>query len=70
VNARLNGAEPAEVMLAALAGQDVLAADETPVNALGGRGPAPAREDGADPGEKDGTAGAPHVLITRTRTGG
>jgi hypothetical protein len=67
VNAQLSGAGFDEAMLAALAGEDVLAADETPVSVLGGH--APAGEDGADPEEKDGTAGAPHVLITRTPDG-
>ena len=69
VNAQLNGAGFDAAMLAALAGEDVLAADETPVSVLGGRGPVPAGEAGADPEEKDGTAGAPHVLITRTPDG-
>jgi len=69
VNAQLNGAGFDEAMLAALAGQDVLAADETPVNVPGRSGPAPEGEDGPDPEEKDGKAGAPHVLITRTPDG-
>ena len=61
-----------EAMLAALAAEDVLAADETPVNVLDRTVPAPvAGEDETDPEEKDGkaAAGAPHVLITRTPDG-
>jgi transposase len=69
VNAQLNGVGFDEAMLAALAGQDVLAADETPVNVPGRSGPAPEGEDGPGPEEKDGKAGAPHVLITRTPDG-
>jgi hypothetical protein len=71
VSARLGEAGFGEAMLAALAGEDVLAADETPVNVLDGTAPAPAAgEDGAGPGEKDGNAaGSPHVLITRTPDG-
>ena len=64
-----------EAMLAALAGEKALAADETPVSVLG-RDAAPqaaTRDAGAerDPEEKDGTAaaGAPHVLIVRTPDG-
>lgn len=64
-------------MLAALATQDVLAADETPVNVLGsekGKVPPPAGQAGtgeADPEDKDGKApaGAPHALIVRTPDG-
>ena len=60
-------------MLAALAGQDALAADETPVNVLGTNAPQPAaREEGEeqDPEEKEKAApGAPHVLIVRTPDG-
>ena len=60
-------------MLAALAAEDVLAADETPVNVLD-KTPLPAPEpDGeADPEEKDGkkeAAGSPHVLIVTTPDG-
>ena len=61
-----------EAMLAALAAEDVLAADETPVNVLDRTVPAPAAgEDETDPEEKNGkaAAGAPHVLITRTPDG-
>jgi transposase len=60
-------------MLAALAGQDALAADETPVNVLGENAPQPAaREEGEehDPdGKEKAAAGAPHVLIVRTPDG-
>jgi len=68
-------------MLAALAAEDVLAADETPVNVLDGTAPpAPAAQEAPeagekererDPGERQGKAGAgaPHVLITRTPDG-
>ena len=62
-----------EAMLAALAGQDALAADETPVNVLGKNAPQPAaREEGGeqDPEDKEkAAAGAPHVLIVRTPDG-
>ena len=65
-----------EAMIAALAAEDVLAADETPVNVLDEAGPAPVPageepEQDKDPEEKDGkaAAGAPHVLITRTPDG-
>ena len=64
-----------EAMLAALASQAVLAADETPVSVLGKDAPAPppepAGKDEADPEDKDGKApaGAPHVLIIRTPDG-
>ena len=61
-------------MLAALAGQDALAADETPVNVLDKGSPQPAaREEGEeeqDPEDKEkAAAGAPHVLIVRTPDG-
>jgi transposase len=59
-----------EAMAAALAAEDVLAADETPVNVLDKTPPpAPADDAGeAGPEEKGGTqpAGAPHVLIVTT----
>ncbi len=62
-----------EAMLAALAGQDALAADETPVNVLDKDAPQPAgREEGdeQDPADKQkAAAGAPHVLIVRTPDG-
>jgi transposase len=60
-------------MLAALAGEKALAADETPVNVLDSSAPQPAgRAEGEeqDPEEKQKTAaGAPHVLIVRTPDG-
>jgi transposase len=63
-----------EAMAAALAAEDVLAADETPVNVLDKTplpAPAPAADDAgeADPEEKDekkAAAGAPHVLVVTT----
>ena len=62
-----------EAMLAALAGQDALAADETPVNVLNKNAPQPAaREEGEeqDPGGREkAAAGAPQVLIVRTPDG-
>ena len=63
-----------DAMLAALAAQDALAADETPVNLLGNNAPQPAArdEDGdeQDPeGKEKAAAGAPHVLIVRTPDG-
>jgi hypothetical protein len=72
VSAQLGKAGFDGAMIAALAGEGVLAADETPVNVLGKTAPAP--EDGkqdSDPEEKQGkaAAGAPHVLITRTTDG-
>jgi hypothetical protein len=74
VSAQLGKAGFDEAMIAALAAEDVLAADETPVNVLD-KTPPPAPEpdgkDEKDPGEKDGkaAAGAPHVLIVRTPDG-
>ena len=60
-------------MLAALAGEKALAADETPVNVLDKNGPQPAAredEEEGDPEEKEKTApGTPHVLIIRTPDG-
>ena len=62
-----------EAMLAALAGEKALAADETPVNVLGKNAPQPdarEEEEQGDPEEKEKTApGAPHVLIVRTPDG-
>jgi transposase len=63
-----------DAMIAALTGEKVLAADETPVNVLDKAvPPAPAPEEGKqdnDPEEKEKTAaGAPHVLIVRTPDG-
>jgi hypothetical protein len=76
VAAQLGRAGFGEAMTAALAAEDVLAADETPVNVLDKTVPAPVpvpadgKED-SDPEEKEGkaAAGAPHVLITRTPDG-
>jgi transposase len=72
VSARLGKAGFDAAMLAALAAEGVLAADETPVNLLDGAAPesAEAGGQGKEPGE-DGTAaaGSPHVLITRTPDG-
>jgi hypothetical protein len=70
VSARLKDAGFDEAMSAALAAEDVLAADETPVNVLD-KTPLPAGAGEADPEEKDGkaAAGAPHVLIIRTPDG-
>jgi len=73
VSAQLGRAGFDEAMTAALSGQDVLAADETPVNVLDNSVPRavpPEEGEGADPEEKDTpAAGAPHVLITRTPDG-
>lgn len=74
VSARLEAAGFGDAMTAALAAEDVLAADETPVNVLDKTPqPPPAPGDGGekDPEEKDGktAAGAPHVLIVRTPDG-
>jgi transposase len=71
VAAQLGKAGFDAAMLAALAAEDVLAADETPVNVLDKTAPEPEEKDEADPEEKQGkaAAGAPHVLITRTPDG-
>jgi hypothetical protein len=63
-----------DAMRAALAAQDALAADETPVNLLYNNAPQPAArdedEDEQDPeGKEKAAAGAPHVLIVRTPDG-
>jgi transposase len=62
-----------EAMLAALAGQGVLAADETPVNVLGkGTAPQPAGQEEEQAGPEDkgkASGGAPHVLIVRASGG-
>ena len=64
-----------EAVLAALAGEKALAADETPVNVLDKNAPQPAareeqEEEEQDPEEKGKPApGAPHVLIVRTPDG-
>ncbi|MCW2890743.1 MAG: transposase [Actinomycetia bacterium] len=70
LSAQLGRAGFEEAMLAALTAEDVLAADETPVNVLDGTAPAAGEEEG-DPEERDGkTAGGfPHALITRTPDG-
>jgi hypothetical protein len=74
VSARLRAGGFDHALAAALAAEDVLAADETPVNVLD-KTPFPAPEpddaDEADPEEKDGkaAAGAPHVLIVTTPDG-
>jgi hypothetical protein len=64
-----------EAMIAALAAEDVLAADETPVNVID-KTPLPPPEPGdageADPDEQPGkkeAAGSPHVLIVTTPDG-
>jgi transposase len=70
--AQLGKAGFEEAMLAALAGQDALAADETPVNVLDKNAPQPAarEEEEQDPdGREKAAAGAPHVLIARTPDG-
>jgi transposase len=71
--AQLGKAGFGAAMLAALAGEKALAADETPVNVLDKNAPQPAvREDEeeGDPEEREKTApGAPHVLIVRTPDG-
>ena len=72
VSAKLEDAGFDAAMMAALAAEDVLAADETPVNVLDKAplpGPAPDGAGEADPEEKDGraeAAGSPHVLIVGT----
>jgi len=63
-----------EAMLAALAGQGVLAADETPVSVLGkAAAPQPAGQEKEEQDPEDGKAaapaGSPHVLIVRTPDG-
>ena len=71
--AQLGKAGLDEAMLAALAAEKALAADETPVNVLDKDAAQPAgreEEDQQDPEEKDKPApGAPHVLIVRTPDG-
>jgi transposase len=73
VDARLRAAGFDDAMIAALAAEPVLAADETPVNVLDRTVPAPGPDEvgEADPEEKDGkaAAGAPHVLIVTTPDG-
>jgi transposase len=72
VAAQLGEAGFDDAMIAALTAEDVLAADETPVNVLGRTVPQPAarEEEEKDPEEKDkAAAGAPHVLVVRTPDG-
>jgi transposase len=71
VAARLQAAGFDEAMIAALAAEDVLAADETPVNVLDTTAPQPAAPgQDEDPTEKEkAAAGAPHMLIVRTPDG-
>ena len=73
VDAGLRAAGFDEAVLAALAAEDVLAADETPVSVTD-KTPLPDPEPGggADPEEKEGkkaAAGAPHVLVVATPDG-
>ena len=68
VNAQLGRAGFDDAMSAALAAEDVLAADETPVNVLDKtplRAAAPDEDEAADPDGRT-AAGAPHVLIIKT----
>ena len=70
VAARLGTAGFDEAMIAALTAQEVLAADETPVNVLDKTAPQLAGPGEEDPEENENTAaGAPHVLIVRTPDG-
>jgi hypothetical protein len=73
ISAQLGKAGFDEAMIAALAAETVLAADETPVNVLDKAAQPAAREEKeeTDPEDKDGkaAAGAPHVLIVRTPDG-
>jgi hypothetical protein len=73
VSAQLQKAGFDEAMIAALTAEQVLAADETPVNVLDKSvppAPTPEEREEADPDEKDKhAAGSPHVLIVRTRDG-
>jgi transposase len=73
VSAQLGKAGFDEAMIAALAGEKVLAADESPVNVLDKTVPQPAdpeEKQEADPEEKEkAPAGSPHVLIVRTPDG-
>jgi len=71
VSAQLQKAGFDEAMIAALTAEDVLGADETPVNVLGKSVPPAAapEEKEADPAKGKAAAGAPHVLIVRTPDG-
>ena len=70
--AQLGKAGLDEAMLAALAGEKALAADETPVNVLDNSAPQPAGREEQDEQDPEGVKtapGAPHVLIVRTPDG-
>jgi transposase len=70
--AQLEKAGLDEAMLAALAGEKALAADETPVNVLDSSAPQPAgreEQDEQDPEGNKTAPGTPHVLIVRTPDG-
>jgi transposase len=73
LSAQLGRAGFGEAMLAALAGEKALAADETPVNVLDKNVPQPAARDEEEEQDPDGkekaAAGTPHVLIVRTPDG-
>ena len=69
VAARLGTAGFDEAMIAALTAEEVLAADETPVNVLDETAPQLAAPGEEDPEEEKAAAGAPHVLIVRTPDG-
>jgi transposase len=73
ISAQVGKAGFDDAMIAALAAEKVLAADETPVNVLDKAVPqptAPAGKEEADPEEQNRpAAGAPHVLIVRTPDG-
>ena len=70
VAARLGTARFDEAMIAALTAEQVLAADETPVNVLDKTAPQLAAPGEEDPKENENAAaGAPHVLIVRTPDG-
>ena len=73
VNAGLEAAGFDDAMRAALAAEDVLAADETPVSVTDKTPvPDPGPDGEADPEEKEGkkaAAGAPHVLVVTTPDG-
>lgn len=72
MSGRLRAGGLDEAMAAALAAEDVLAADETPVNVLDKTPlPSPADDAGeADPEDgKKATAGSPHVLVVTTPDG-
>jgi hypothetical protein len=72
VSAKLESAGFDAAMMAALVAEDVLAADETPVNVLGKTPPPePAAGDAGEADPEDGggkkqQAGSPHVLVVGT----